>query len=86
MLNKNSVIIRLAVCFSCFLLSGTETITGWPATLCGVFGTIQLATALLRYSPINDLKAYLNIKAESPQIVTTTFRRTRILGHNIEQV
>jgi hypothetical protein len=42
-----------SLCF--FLLSGSEMITGWLATLSGVAGTIELATALMRYSPLQDL-------------------------------
>lgn len=42
-----------SLCF--FLLSGSEMITGWLATLSGVAGTIELATVLTRYSPLQDL-------------------------------
>lgn len=66
MLSKQSVIIRYIICFSCFLLSGTEAITGWPATICGVVGTIELATALLQYSPLYEWLVSLEWKA--PQI------------------
>ncbi len=66
MLSKEGVIIRYMICLGCFLLSGSETITGWPATICGVVGTIELATALLQYSPLYELKESLNFKV--PQI------------------
>jgi len=66
MLSKEGVIIRYMICLGCFLLSGTETITGWPATICGVVGTIELATALLQYSPWTELMSSLNFK--TPQI------------------
>ncbi len=46
-----------ALCF--FLLSGSEMITGGLATLSGVAGTIELATALLRYSPLQELFQFL---------------------------
>ncbi len=64
MLSKKSVMIRYAICLCCFLLSGTETVTGWTATVCGVFGTIELACALLRYSPLVEL-----LKIQVPEIV-----------------
>lgn len=66
MLSKEGVIIRYMLCLGCFLLSGTETITGWPATICGVVGTIELATALLQYSPLHEIMESLNWKA--PQV------------------
>jgi len=55
MLSRDGVVARyiLAVCF--FFASGSCLVTGWVATLCGVLGTIQLASALLRYSPIMEL-------------------------------
>ena len=49
MLSKKSVIIRYAICLSCFLLSGTGTVEGWLATFCGVFGTIELRR---RFTPV----------------------------------
>ncbi len=64
MLSKNGVLIRYTFCFCCFILSGTELITGWLGTICGILGTIELATAMLRYSPLNDIKFYLNHKPE----------------------
>ncbi len=67
MLDLKGVIIRYAICLCCFLLSGTGTITGWPATICGVLGTIELATALLRYSPLCEVLAGAEIKA--PKVV-----------------
>ncbi|MDI9468057.1 MAG: hypothetical protein ACOX0N_09575 [Syntrophomonadaceae bacterium] len=67
MLSKKSVIIRYAIFLVCFLLSGTETVTGWTATFCGVFGTIELASALLRYSPLVELLSMSGLKV--PEIV-----------------
>jgi len=67
MLSKKGVIIRCIICLSCFLLSGTGTITGWMATICGVFGTIELACALLRYSPLCELLANSELKV--PKVV-----------------
>ena len=57
MLSIKGVITRFIICLTCFLLSGTGTITGSLATLLGVFGTIELACALLRYSPLCELLA-----------------------------
>lgn len=67
MLSKKSVIIRYAIFLGCFLLSGTETVTGWTATICGVLGTIQLACALLRYSPMVELLNMAGLKV--PELV-----------------
>lgn len=55
MLTHDGVVTRyiLALCF--FFASGSGLVTGWFATLCGVMGTIQLACALLRYSPVMEL-------------------------------
>jgi hypothetical protein len=60
LLTRDGVIARyiLALCF--FFASGSGLATGWPATLCGVMGTIQLASALLRYSPGLDLWQHYN--------------------------
>jgi len=52
MLSKNEVIVKYFVSFILFFLSGSEMITGWPAAICGVVGCIELATALLQYSPL----------------------------------
>lgn len=55
MLSSDGVWARyiFALCF--FLLSGSQMVTGWPATICGILGTMELATALLRYSPLVEL-------------------------------
>ncbi|HCF50791.1 MAG TPA: hypothetical protein DER60_10945 [Syntrophomonas sp.] len=55
MLSHDGVWARyiLALCF--FFASGSGLVTGWAATLCGVLGTVQLANALLRYSPVMEL-------------------------------
>ena len=65
MLSKKSVIIRYAIFLVCFLLSGTETLPVGPQP-CGVFGTIELASALLRYSPLVEL---LSMSVKVPEIV-----------------
>lgn len=62
MLSKNGVKVRFLICLGLYFLSGSQMITGWMGTLCGVIGTIELATALLQYSPVNDMKILANIK------------------------
>lgn len=64
MLTKNGAKIRLVISLGLFFLSGSQLITGGLGALCGVVGTIELATALLRYSPVNDLKAVANIEKD----------------------
>ncbi|MEN6463335.1 MAG: YgaP-like transmembrane domain [Syntrophomonas sp.] len=64
MLSRKGVIIRYILCLCFYLLSGTGLVTGWLAAISGVLGTIELATALLRYSPVYDLMAFLDIKFE----------------------
>ncbi len=59
MLNRDGVIVRLILAFAFFFLSGTEILTGNLATLSGVMGTVELATALLRYSPLQELIDYV---------------------------
>ena len=81
MLSRNGVIIRYVICFTCFFLSGSELITGWLGAISGVVGTIELATALLRYSPIDDIKVCLNFKAEPKIIMAKSLRGTRLLEH-----
>jgi len=54
MLNRKEVIMRYVACLILYCLSGSGTVTGWAGTICGVLGTIELATALLRYSPVHE--------------------------------
>ena len=72
MLTRDGVIARylFAVCF--FFLSGTEMVTGWPATCCGVAGTIELATALNRWSPLVEAARYLMGKYSQAAVPTKT--------------
>lgn len=62
MLSKNGIKVRFLISFGLFFLSGSQIVTGWMGTLCGVIGTIELATALLQYSPVNDISVLANIK------------------------
>lgn len=55
MLSRDAVIARFILAFCFFFLSGTEILTGGLATLSGVLGTVELATALLRYSPLQEV-------------------------------
>lgn len=59
MLTRDGMIARYIFAFCLFFLSGTEMVTGWPATGCGVAGTIELATALNRWSPLVEAVRYL---------------------------
>ncbi len=59
MLSRFEIIARYIFAFWFFFLSGTGMITGWPATCCGIAGTIELATALRRYSPLVELADHL---------------------------
>ena len=63
MLTRDGIFARyiLALCF--FFASGTELVTGWAAGICGILGTMELATALMRYSPLYDM--YNHIKSPS---------------------
>lgn len=56
MLHKNEIIARFLICLVLFILTGSEVITGWTATICGVIGTVELATALLGYSPLMEAR------------------------------
>jgi hypothetical protein len=73
MLSKKGVTVRYILCLCFYLLSGTQIITGGLAAISGVLGTIELATALLRYSPVGDIMACLDIKFE-PQKVLANYR------------
>ncbi len=59
MLSRDGVIARYIFAFCFFFLSGSQLITGWPATISGVLGTVELATALLWYSPLGELGDFL---------------------------
>lgn len=71
MLTRDGVIARYIFAFCFFLLSGSELVTGWPATICGVLGTIEVTSAMLWYSPLYELyylwhaKWHLNMKNNS---------------------
>lgn len=64
MLSKDGVIARYIFAFCLFFISGTELVTGWPATICGVLGTIEITSAILWYSPLNELINYWQEKAQ----------------------
>lgn len=69
MLNNDGVKARyiFALCF--FFLSGSEMVTGWLAALSGVAGTVELATALLRYSPLKELiQLYYQRQAKNSEL------------------
>jgi len=64
LLSRDGVIARYIFAFCFFFLSGTELITGWPATICGVMGTIELTSAVLWYSPLHELIGYWHDKVQ----------------------
>lgn len=70
MLTKKEVIMRYIACVVLFFLSGSEIITGWAGTICGVIGTIELATALLHYSPL--IEALTVLRPVKPREITFT--------------
>jgi len=55
MLSSDGAWARFIFTLCLFFLSGSEMISGWLATLSGALGTVELATALLRYSPLQEL-------------------------------
>lgn len=52
MLSRDGVIARYIFAFCFFFLPGSEMISGWPATVCGLLGSIELASGVLGYSPL----------------------------------
>lgn len=65
MLSRDGVIARFILAFCCFFLSGTEILTGGLATLSGVIGVVELATALLRYSPLVEVYEMARAKIDT---------------------
>ncbi len=70
MLTKKEVIMRYIACVILFFLSGSEIVTGWAGTMCGVLGTIELATALLHYSPL--IEAFTMLRPAKTKQITFT--------------
>lgn len=64
MLTRDGVIARYIFAFCFYFLSGTEMVTGWMAAISGTLGTVELATALLRYSPWYELYEILHTRYE----------------------
>ncbi len=62
MLNRDGIIIRYIFAFCFFFLSGTGILTGWLAGYCGIAGTIELVTALVRWSPLVEALNYLTAR------------------------
>lgn len=64
MLSKDAVITRYVFSFCFFFASGIGLLSGIWATLSSILATVELATALLRYSPLLELyDSYKNKKA-----------------------
>ncbi|HEX3012592.1 MAG TPA: hypothetical protein VHQ70_11305 [Syntrophomonadaceae bacterium] len=66
MLSRDGITARyvLALCF--FFASGSQLVTGWAAGICGVLGTVELATAFLRYSPLCEIVQYWKNRSTFP--------------------
>ncbi|MBO8159598.1 YgaP-like transmembrane domain [Thermosyntropha sp.] len=62
MLTRDGVIARYIFAFCFFFASGSGMVTGWIAAFCGIMGTVELATALMQYSPVYE--AYSLYKAK----------------------
>ena len=54
MLSRDGVIARYIFAF-CFFLCGSQMVTGWSSAVCAILGCVELATALLRYSPLYEI-------------------------------
>ncbi|MBC7075720.1 MAG: hypothetical protein H5T98_06585 [Syntrophomonadaceae bacterium] len=63
MLTKDGIAARFILSFCFFFLSGSELVTGGTAAVSGVLGTVELATALLGYSPLYEF--YDTVKAKN---------------------
>ncbi len=63
MISKDGVIARYILAFCFFFLSGSQMLTGTAGAISGILGTVELATALLHYSPLYEL--YDLLKARS---------------------
>lgn len=55
MLTRDGVIARYILGFCFFFLPFTEMLTGNLAAVSGVLGVVEITTAILRYSPLNEL-------------------------------
>jgi hypothetical protein len=77
LLTRDGVIARYIFAFCFFFLSGSELVTGWVATMSGVLGTIEFATAVLWYSPLYDWADYLKSKAEPQKFTKPNKTRKR---------
>lgn len=65
MLSNDGITARYILAFCFFFLSGSTLITGIPAAVSGILGTVELSCALLRYSPLNELIDYRQTKLNS---------------------
>lgn len=74
MLTRDGVIARYILAFCFFFLSGSGMVTGTPAMISGILGTVELGTALLRYSPIYELYEIRKAKAN-------TRKKDNIINH-----
>ncbi|WP_054697166.1 hypothetical protein [Syntrophomonas palmitatica] len=59
MLPRDGVIARYIFAL-CFFLLGSQMVTGWLSAACAILGCVELATALLRYSPLCEIISIYN--------------------------
>jgi hypothetical protein len=79
MLTNKQVSWRYVACLFFYFLSGSGFVSGWAGAICGVLGTIELATALLHYSPLVEALMMLRpVKAK-----TITFAELSVSGHRV---
>jgi|GEM_PF-437720 len=77
MLSRDGVIARFIFAFCFFFLPGSEMITGWPATISGLLGSIELATGLMRYSPLIELFGHRKDKSNAKDIGVIPLNKPR---------
>lgn len=65
MLTRDGVIARIILAFCFFFLSGSGMVTGKLAMLSGILGTVELATAILKYSPLYELYEIKRTKSDT---------------------
>ncbi len=67
MLPRDGVIARYILAF-CFFLIGSQMTTAWAAAICAILGCVELATALLRYSPLYEIASIYKSKTQPETI------------------
>lgn len=68
MLSRDGVIARFIFVFCFYFVSCTGMVRGGIATICGILGTVFLASVLLRYSPLVE---FLTLRADRKKKLKT---------------